>query len=178
MISLNLAIQLFSFTFLLPFLARKFLTNQKVKFAFSIVFLFISIQRLDFFNEFTPSKTLFILLIILYLLYYKNSRQIFGTKELLRCCIFAPFLEEFLYRKLIISKLTQQMGDLFAVLLSALVFGLAHCEFEKKSVEKFGYTFAFGLISGFLWVIDGKRLICPLVSHLICNLFGIPELLL
>ena len=177
MINSKILIEILTFALIVPFVARKTLKNDKLKLITSIFFLFFAIHNLAFVKEFTPTKTWIILLAFLTLLYCKNTRQIFGTKEFLKCCICAPFIEEFVYRKLLISKLVNELGNFWAVLIGALVFGLAHCEFEKQSIDKFGYTFAFGLVAGWLWIIDGKILISPFTCHLVCNLFGFPEFL-
>lgn len=59
-------------------------------------------------------------------------------------------LEELLYRRLICRELTLH-GSAFAIIISALLFGLAHFSFYT-----FPYAFVCGLILGFVYVKTGS----------------------
>lgn len=61
--------------------------------------------------------------------------------------IIAPIAEEMLFRGLILNKLNQNMNKWIAIVISALIFGIAH-----GSVIGFIYTFPIGFIMGWLYI--------------------------
>ncbi len=85
--------------------------------------------------------------------------------NLLFCGILAPILEEIFFRKLIIDRL-RHYGDLPAVLISGLLFGLVHGNFNQ-----FFYAAAIGLFFGYIYLYTG-RLRYSIALHMIVNLVG------
>lgn len=79
--------------------------------------------------------------------------------------ILAPILEEIFYRKLVIDRL-RAFGDLPAVLLSGVLFGLIH-----GTVSQVVYAALFGILAGFVYVYTGK-LRYSIALHLSLNLVG------
>ena len=79
--------------------------------------------------------------------------------------ILAPIMEEIFYRKLIIDRLLP-FGDLPAVLLSGIAFGLLHGNFYQ-----FFYAAAIGILFGYLYIYTGK-LRYTVLLHMIVNLIG------
>ena len=86
--------------------------------------------------------------------------------------ILAPILEEFLFRKLLIDR-TRAFGELPAILVSALLFGLFHQNFSQ-----FFYAFGIGIVLGYLYCRTGSYLMATLL-HMVFNFIGvvIPSLL-
>ena len=86
--------------------------------------------------------------------------------------ILAPILEELLFRKLLIDRL-HGYGELPAILISALLFGLFHQNFSQ-----FFYAFGIGIVLGYLYCRTGSYLVTTLL-HMVFNLIGgvIPSLL-
>lgn len=76
--------------------------------------------------------------------------------------IVAPLAEEFIYRKLLLTPL-RVMGDAPAVIISALVFGLAHGNFDQ-----FAYAFFTGLLYGAVAVRYGS-IIPTIILHFLNN---------
>lgn len=69
-----------------------------------------------------------------------------GMVALISSCIIAPIAEEYIYRKLILTPL-RIYGDTAAIVVSALIFGLAHGNFDQ-----FAYSFFSGIIFGLVAV--------------------------
>ncbi|MBR2019596.1 MAG: CPBP family intramembrane metalloprotease [Clostridia bacterium] len=92
---------------------------------------------------------------------------------LLYCGILAPIMEEIFYRKLVIDRL-RRYGDLPAILISGVTFGLIHGNFNQ-----FFYAAAIGLLFGYVYLYTGK-LRYTVALHAIFNLIsgvGVSELL-
>lgn len=85
--------------------------------------------------------------------------------NLLFCGILAPIMEEIFYRKLLIDRL-RHFGDLPAVLISGVIFGLIHGNFYQ-----FFYTAALGILFGYLYVYTG-RLRYTVALHMTFNMIG------
>lgn len=77
----------------------------------------------------------------------------------------APIYEEFLFRKLICDRVIKY-GEGCAVVLSGLVFGLFHMNFNQ-----FFYAFFLGCFLAFLYVKTGN-LKYTILLHMILNFFG------
>lgn len=78
--------------------------------------------------------------------------------------IAVPIVEEIVYRGILLENL-RKYGDAFAIVISALIFGMSH-----------GYgvflTFLGGIFTGVLYVKSNK-LSYPILMHLFINLFSI-----
>lgn len=79
--------------------------------------------------------------------------------------ICAPFMEEYVFRKLIVGR-TVKYGQGVAVLLSGLMFGLFH-----GNLNQFVYAFALGCFLAFLYVKTGKLKI-TIALHMMINFMG------
>ena len=66
--------------------------------------------------------------------------------------VLAPIFEELIYRKAIIDRL-RRYGDLPAILISGLIFGLIHGNFSQVF-----YSAAIGLVLGYVYVRTGNVL--------------------
>jgi membrane protease YdiL (CAAX protease family) len=91
----------------------------------------------------------------------------------LGACIIAPFGEELIFRKLLIDR-TRHAGDLPAILLSGLFFGLFH-----GNLFQFFYAFLIGMLLAYVYTRSGSYLWC-VAMHATVNLFGsviVPALL-
>ncbi|MBQ3791479.1 MAG: CPBP family intramembrane metalloprotease, partial [Clostridia bacterium] len=80
-------------------------------------------------------------------------------------CLLGPLMEELLYRKLILDRVTV-FGEKQAILFSALAFGLAHGNF----FQAIG-AFAAGLVFAYLYVRTGS-IRTGLIFHIIINSFS------
>lgn len=77
-------------------------------------------------------------------------------------CVFAPVLEELLFRKLLVDRLTR-FGEKTAILVSAFAFGLFH-----GNVTQFVYATLIGLVLAYVYCKSGK-LIWSILIHLAIN---------
>ncbi|WP_370450888.1 lysostaphin resistance A-like protein [Mesonia sp. HuA40] len=78
--------------------------------------------------------------------------------------VIMPILEEFLYRGLVMKKLLIKTNYKVAILVSSILFGLGHLDFEKSLV-----TFFSGLIIGYVFW-KSKNLFYPIIIHIVINL--------
>ena len=77
----------------------------------------------------------------------------------------APVMEELLFRKLLLDRVSV-FGDRTAILLSGVVFGLAHGNFYQ-------FFYAFGLGSIFAWVyLRTRRIRFSILLHVMINFCG------
>ncbi|MBO4636274.1 MAG: CPBP family intramembrane metalloprotease [Clostridiales bacterium] len=82
--------------------------------------------------------------------------------------LFAPVVEEFLFRKIVLRRLTV-LGTVPAVIISAVLFGIPHL-FSQGPAQML-YTFVLGLVWGYMAVRTGK--IWPsIILHSLSNLYG------
>ena len=87
-----------------------------------------------------------------------------GIVTLIFTAFAAPVFEEIIYRHLLLRSL-KPIGDTPAIILSALVFGLARGNFDQ-----FAYAFLSGIIFG-LMAVRYDTIIPGMVLHLINNFF-------
>lgn len=85
--------------------------------------------------------------------------------NLLFCGILAPIMEEIFYRKMFIDRL-RSFGGLPAVLISGVVFGLIHGNFNQ-----FFYAAFIGILFGYIYVYTG-RIRYTIALHMVFNLIG------
>lgn len=79
--------------------------------------------------------------------------------------IAAPIVEEFIFRRLMISKLSRY-GYVTAIVVSSIAFGLFH-----GNLYQFFYAMLVGLILGYIYVKSGNWLYSVLM-HAIVNFYG------
>lgn len=79
--------------------------------------------------------------------------------------ICAPFMEEYVFRKLIVDR-TIRYGQGVAVLLSGLMFGLFH-----GNLNQFVYAFVLGLLLAYLYAKTGNLKI-TIAIHMMINFMG------
>ncbi|GAA0455374.1 type II CAAX endopeptidase family protein [Alkalibacillus silvisoli] len=77
--------------------------------------------------------------------------------------IFAPILEEIIFRKIIFGELYKRMNFIFAGIISALIFAAVHMDFTFILT----YT-AMGFAFAYLYV-KTKRIIVPIIAHMAMN---------
>ena len=105
-----------------------------------------------------------------------GATEIISASPLYQIVIFAviigPIIEELMFRGILLRRLLP-FGDGFAILTSALLFGLFHGNFEQ-----FFYAFAIGLLFGLIVCRTGK-LRHTMILHMALNFFGtVPSVLL
>ncbi|XP_040566558.1 CAAX prenyl protease 2 [Lepeophtheirus salmonis] len=103
--------------------------------------------------------------------------------------IVAPFTEEFTYRACMIPILIGYFGPKASILVSPLLFGIAHFHHMVEKINQgqdfmsaffisglqFSYTTVFGTFSAYLFLMTG-HLVAPVVVHGFCNFMGFPDL--
>src|SRR5699024_11107393 len=77
--------------------------------------------------------------------------------------IFAPILEELLFRKIIFGSLYKRINFFWAAILSSLAFGVIHLDLTHLLI----YT-GMGLVFSYLYV-KTKTIIIPLLVHMCMN---------
>ncbi|MBQ8310267.1 MAG: CPBP family intramembrane metalloprotease [Clostridia bacterium] len=79
--------------------------------------------------------------------------------------ILAPIMEEIFYRKLVIDRL-RRYGELPAILISGIGFGLLHGNFSQ-----FFYAAAIGIVFGYIYLRTGN-ILHTIGLHMVINLVG------
>ncbi|RLV92244.1 CAAX prenyl protease 2 [Spathaspora sp. JA1] len=101
----------------------------------------------------------------------------------IRDYLFAPITEEFIYRGIINLVVSDTR-------YTPCLFGIAHLhhawhlykqghaldQVVLSSIFQLIYTSIFGYIANLVYLISGYNLLCVIVIHAGCNLFGIPQL--
>uniref|UniRef100_A0A8D8N554 CAAX prenyl protease 2 n=1 Tax=Culex pipiens TaxID=7175 RepID=A0A8D8N554_CULPI len=107
----------------------------------------------------------------------------------LRNHLVAPLSEEFTFRACMLPLLLQTFRPHVAMLITPLLFGLAHLHHIKERLRdgtplrvvltvsffQFFYTTIFGIYSAYLFVRSG-HFAAPFVAHAFCNHMGFPDL--
>ncbi|TCT18943.1 hypothetical protein EDD68_12051 [Melghiribacillus thermohalophilus] len=77
--------------------------------------------------------------------------------------LYAPILEEIVFRKILFGTFYKKMNFFLAALLSSLIFGIIHMEPEHLLIYA-----SMGLVFAYLYV-KTKRIIVPIMAHLGMN---------
>ena len=78
--------------------------------------------------------------------------------------IIGPIIEELIFRKLLIDRLTPY-GEKVAIFFPALIFGLCHGNFDQLF-----YAFLIGTVFSYIYIRTGK-IIYSTILHMFINLF-------
>lgn len=87
-----------------------------------------------------------------------------GGWALLTTTVCAPVLEEILFRGLILGSCRERFGGFWAVIISSILFALAHFSVPQQLVN----AFIVGIILGFIYIRTGS-LLAVMVLHAINN---------
>ena len=79
--------------------------------------------------------------------------------------IIGPIVEEIIFRKLLIDRLSRY-GTTLSIIISAVAFGLFHGNFYQ-----FFYAVAIGLVLGFMYA-KTRNILYPIALHMIINFIG------
>lgn len=93
-------------------------------------------------------------------------RGMFFIVNLCALVLFGPFIEELIYRGVIIDFLNKRVNKTMSVPASAVIFSLAHI---PNNFADFSFIFVVGLCFGILYVIEGN-LISSTIAHSISNI--------
>lgn len=80
--------------------------------------------------------------------------------------ILIPIFEEFLFRGMIFNELRKNLSVPAAIVIQALIFGIAHGNIAQGS-----YAFLMGIVAGFIYVCT-RSIWGSIVLHISFNLFG------
>ena len=142
--------------------------QKKIKFKTFLSFLAVSISSMYIFN--------IVGILVNYLLGYLIGNNIANPLEslitsvstkfiLVFVVILAPIVEETIFRQIILDRV-RVYGDKFAIIFTALLFGLFH-----GNLSQFFYAFALGAIFAYL-KLKTNKLIYPILLHIIINFMG------
>lgn len=84
--------------------------------------------------------------------------------------IFAPIVEELVFRKGIYHLISRRFGHLAAVLLNALPFALVHMLTELDNVLFILPYYGMGVMLSFGYYYSGRLIMVPIVAHSVMNL--------
>lgn len=77
----------------------------------------------------------------------------------------APIVEEIMFRKVLIDRMIKY-GDVFAILISALMFSFVHLNIQQGV-----YAFTCGIVLAALYIKTGK-IIYSMICHMVINFIG------
>ncbi|WP_188207161.1 CPBP family intramembrane glutamic endopeptidase [Alkalibacillus aidingensis] len=102
----------------------------------------------------------------------ENTAEIMGVIDeniwfIIYPILFAPILEEVVFRKVIFGELYKRMNFLLAAIISAFVFAALHWDFTFILT----YT-AMGIVFAYLYVRT-KRIIVPIIAHMSINTIAV-----
>ena len=84
---------------------------------------------------------------------------------LLVAVVIGPIVEELMFRRLLIDRLSVH-GDMFAIIVSAVAFGIFH-----QNIYQLFYATLLGAVLGFVYV-KTRRIIYPILLHVTINFIG------
>lgn len=93
---------------------------------------------------------------------FKSKGVVDNIFYIISVAIIPPISEEFAFRGIILNKL-RKYGDTFAILISALMFGLIH-----GNIVQIPFAFIIGLVAGFITVKTGS-IIPAMITHFLVN---------
>lgn len=98
---------------------------------------------------------------------------------LISILIFAPFLEEYLFRGILQSWLRRKIGPIAAIFVAAFAFALMHFAPEQgwTNIPLIVSLFAFGCYLGFVYE-KTRSLFAPIVLHVTFNFISVMRILL
>lgn len=79
--------------------------------------------------------------------------------------VLAPIMEEWIFRRVLLDRL-RRYGDVIAILISALAFGMFHGNFSQ-----FFYATALGMIFGFV-AVRTNSILYTIALHMVINMIG------
>lgn len=102
--------------------------------------------------------------------YKEASEAFFGGSilfEILGPCIFVPILEEYVFRGLVYQRLREWLGIFWAVLISAVIFGMMH-----MNIVQFVYAGILGIFLA-LCAERTKHLYGAVLAHMAANTISV-----
>lgn len=100
--------------------------------------------------------------------YYKESSAVLAYLLLiLSVYILAPFLEELLYRRIMVNRLEEDFSKVQSVVITSLIFGLSHF-LAGGQILSLG-SFIMGLIFGFIYITSDGSLLLAFLAHAMAN---------
>ena len=175
-----------------------FINNKILLFILSIIFEMIAIIVLLFqmkkeklFHEQTPINykkilqflpTFLICFSNFLVVYFSKSNNVLNVNLLnlffkIVITLFNVFLEEILFRYILLHEFEERSGTFKSIFYSSLIFGAMHllnisslasipgCLFQTL------YTFGLGVVLGFIYIFS-KNIVFPIVLHLLFNIFN------
>lgn len=86
--------------------------------------------------------------------------------------VIGPIVEEFIFRHILINRLSKQFGTWLCVFISSLLFGLLHIHSLADLFNIVPYVIT-GLVLGTLYVKSKYNLLLPILFHVFTNLSGL-----
>jgi len=94
----------------------------------------------------------------------------------LMAVVFAPIVEEFVFRKGILE-LFSKWGDKFGIVVSSLAFGMLHV-LDSQSFIFLPIYFLLGIVFGVLYIKTNRNVVATIMTHMINNFIAVIVVLL
>lgn len=86
-------------------------------------------------------------------------------------CIFTPLVEELIFRKVIFNFFHSRFGNVAAVIISGLIFGIMHVVSFSDYIQAIPYVM-MGMVFGVIYLRANKNIFVPIGVHVINNLIS------
>lgn len=143
--SIQMFVGIFSLNIIIFFLKVKSPDINYASNSFALDFIYVIFLILGF--RFLYDGTIYQLKTLLSIDYRINS--------ILLSCIYAPFIEEMMYRGIILNGLLKKYSTTIAIIISSLIFGLMHFSF-LQSIN----AFFIGIIIGYIFIKTKSLYLC------------------
>ncbi|MFW6298558.1 MAG: CPBP family intramembrane glutamic endopeptidase [Bacillota bacterium] len=87
--------------------------------------------------------------------------------------ILAPIAEEIVFRKGLYGIIYRKFGNVAAIILSGILFGLIHMTSELTNVVGMIPYFGLGIILSYIYYFSSKMIFVPIVVHGVMNILSI-----
>ncbi len=143
-----------------------------------IVSLFLIFPMMSFVAEILEVFTIFIFKVVdhpeqdaINFVKHAQSDPIYFTLAFIEVVIFAPIIEEFLFRGIIHNFIKKYLGRFSSIILTNIAFAMMHFSSSQKlsNISILGSIFVLGCFLSFLYERQ-KSLISPIFLHAINNL--------
>jgi membrane protease YdiL (CAAX protease family) len=96
---------------------------------------------------------------------YDADSQFENVINYIEALLFAPIVEEFVFRKCCFDAAKNQLNPIAILLITSVLFGFSH----PSSFSKISSAFLSGFVFGFIY-LKTQNIIYPISAHISCNL--------
>jgi len=166
----NILTLIFSFVFLFWFLKQLKINNLKLSDIYSVPQNKIPLRYMVLFIIFHLAFSVLTVVFFIHNGVIEKSNDMVSSIGFMTGSLFiAPFVEEVIFRGIILNKLKKKIGMIKGLIFSSFLFGLFHF---FNGLEGVIFTFILGFFLGIVYIRTGSLKV-PTLMHFINNLIAI-----